>query len=218
MADPALSRWWRHGATWFVGVDALDNTADGSVDGVPLPRDLAAAAGGGALHRAQISAVRRGYPRQDRGESDARHRFRRDRDGAHVDGLKAEGEPARRHLREPHGAIVGIGLAGGGAGEAPLAVYEGSHDLMRAAFRSAFGTTLPPQWGEIDLTDAYLAARRAAFATCPRRLLPLGPGDAVLLHPLSLHGIAPWTASDPGPRVTAFFRPQVEVARWLDAP
>ena len=51
--EPAVARWAkaarragldvlarggerRHGQTWFVGVDALPNASDGSVDGVPL--------------------------------------------------------------------------------------------------------------------------------------------------------------------------------------
>ena len=58
--DPAVARWavaadaacdrmlqggppLRHGGTWCVGVDALENGPDGSVDGVPLAgawRDL----------------------------------------------------------------------------------------------------------------------------------------------------------------------------------
>lgn len=58
-ADPAIAAAnLRHGKTWFVGVDALPNAADGSVEGVPLsgpwqehlPQT-------GPLHPAQLSVI-----------------------------------------------------------------------------------------------------------------------------------------------------------------
>ncbi len=52
----------RHDATWFVGVDALPNDPDGSINGAPLGgcwRDHVVAPD--AWHRAQLSVVYPGY-------------------------------------------------------------------------------------------------------------------------------------------------------------
>ena len=105
----------RHGATWAPGVDLLKNDASGAVaGGVALVGEALVAAqslfGPLPLHAAQISAVWPGYPKQDPEESDANHRYRRARDAAHIDGLLPEGPYRRRHLREPHAWILGIGL------------------------------------------------------------------------------------------------------------
>lgn len=82
----------RHGNTWFVGVDALPNAPDGSVAGVPLAGEwLHHVKAPATWHAAQLSVVFRGYPWQDPTESDAAHRFRRNRDEAYVDGLLPEG-------------------------------------------------------------------------------------------------------------------------------
>ena len=96
-SDPEMRRAnLRHGDTWFVGVDALPNDAAGAVDGVPLTgpwkRHINRPE---RWHPAQISVVYPGYPKQDKDESDANHRFRVLRAAAHVDGLLPIG-PARR--------------------------------------------------------------------------------------------------------------------------
>jgi hypothetical protein len=222
LADPAMAHWWLHGRTWFVGVDALPNDAEGRVAGGPLLSGAAVAASGwhGGWHRAQVSAVRPGYPKRDPEESEAAHRFRRLRDAAHVDGLKAEGSQKRRFLREPHAFVLGIVLTEADPSASPLVVWEGSHEVMRAAFRAAFDGVAPDRWGEVDLTEAYHAARREVFETCQRVELPGAPGEAVLLHRLVLHGVAPWcegAVAAPEGRIVAYFRPTMreDVPAWI---
>lgn len=230
--DPvARARWLRHGGTWFAGVDLLANDATGRVgQGVALAGAALACAqevtGRLPLHPAQLSVTYPGYPGRDEGEDDTAHRYRLTWDAAHLDGLLPEGPHKRRHLREPHGYLLGIALTGGGPGAAPLVVYERSHEVMRAAFRAAFGDRPSAEWGDLDVTEAYQAARRLCFAECPRVEIVLAAGQAVLVHRLALHGIAPWTAgamdSDTARtegRAIAYFRPVLpSMADWLDLP
>ena len=221
LADPTeQAQWLRHGKTWFVGVDALPNDASGEIGGgalagpwdglIEMPDQL---------HRAQLSGVFPGYPRQDPGESDAAHRFRMTRDAAHLDGLHAEGSDRRRHLREPHAFILGLPLTDAAPGAAPLVVWDGSHHRMRAAMRERLEGIAPGRWGDEDVTDAYTVARRAVFDTCPRRVLPLLPGQSILVHRLAIHGVAPWMEgawSDPAGRLVAYFRPHLaQTEDWL---
>lgn len=201
----------RHGGTWFVGVDALPNQPDGSINGVKLvgPWDVA-----GPWHRAQLSIVFPGYPRQDPDESDAAHRYRIKRDAAHMDGLLPEGPKRQRHLREPHRFILGIPLNDVSA--SPLVVWPGSHLVMGAAFQKRFEGIAPDDWGDIDVTDTYQAARRKVFDLCPRIEVVMRPGQSVLLHRHLIHGVAPWQGSDVREgRMVAYFRPQGPYADWL---
>lgn len=223
MDDPANARWWRCGGTWFVGVDALGNDARGALPGGPPLAGTATAMlraryGAFALHRAQLSVTRPGYPLPDPGESPSAARFRRDRDAAHVDGLLPVGAARRRMLREPHAYILGLPLTEADPGASPLVAWEGSHRIMRAAFRRALAGHPPDRWSGIDLTDTYREARREVFARCRRVPLPAGPGEAIVLHRLTLHGVAPWTpgarAAAPG-RAVAYFRPLTTPRRWL---
>jgi hypothetical protein len=207
----------RHGGTWRVGVDELPNAADGSINGVPLVGawqgfvDLP-----DAWHPAQLSVVYPGYPQQDPDESDAAHGFRMRRDAAHVDGLLPEGADKRRHLREPHQFVLGLSL--NDATASPLVVWAGSHHLVKAAFVARLGGIAPADWAEEDVTEIYQATRRAVFETCARVEVRAKPGEAVLLNPHLLHGVAPWgdgRAPDEG-RMIAYFRPLVaETADWL---
>ncbi len=205
----------RHGGTWCVGVDALPNAPDGSVNGVPLTGAWQTHVEPPASwHRAQLSVVFPGYPGKDADESDAAHRYRRLRDAAHVDGLLPEGPARRRHLREPHGFVLGLPLNAVRA--SPLVVWEGSHLIMRSAFRQAFQGVAPETYGDVDVTDAYQAARREVFATCARRPIHAEPGQSILLHRHLLHGVAPWDGPDDGEgRMIAYFRPLVPPGRWL---
>jgi len=165
-------------------------------------------------HAAQLSVVFPGYPLQDANESDAAHRFRRNRDAAHVDGLLPEGPEKRRHLREPHGFIVGLPLNDVTA--SPLVVWRGSHVIMRAAFQRAFAGHDPKDWGDLDVTDVYQAARRTVFETCERIPLVATAGQALLLNRHLLHGVAPWNPAIAGDmRMVAYFRPQISIADWL---
>lgn len=223
--DPAMRKaWLRHGGTWFAGVDLLANDASGRVGaGPPLTGAALAAAhalcGPLPLHPAQLSVTYPGYPGRDDNESDAAHRYRLLRDAAHLDGLLPEGPEKRRHLREPHGYILGVALTGAGQGAAPLVVYEGSHHVMRAAFRAAFAGIAPASWGDLDVTDIYQAARRECFASCPRVEIVLEGGQSVLVHRMALHGIAPWAAgaqAGADGRIMAYFRPVMPaIGDWL---
>lgn len=205
----------RHGATWFVGVDALPNAPDGSIAGTPLAGAwLDHVQAPQMWHQAQLSVIFPGYPRQDPDESDAAHRFRRDRDAAHVDGLLPEGPARRRHLREPHGFIAGIPLNDVAA--SPLVVWQGSHVLMRAAFDKVFAGHHPDLWGDLDVTDIYQVTRRTCFETCRRIAVSAKPGEVILLDRHLLHGVAPWQAGQAGDmRMIAYFRPLIAVADWL---
>lgn len=211
-ADPAIAAAnLRHGKTWFVGVDALPNAADGSVEGVPLsgpwqghlPQT-------GPLHPAQLSVIYPGYPRQDADESDGNHRYRLRRAAAHVDGLLPVGPDRRRKALERHAYILGISLDGSEA--APTVCWPGSHLILGAALRDAIGDADPDQ---VDVTEAYQAARARVFDTIEPVALWGPAGSSFLLHRFTLHGTAPWGDAEGTARFTAFFRP--EWAGDLDA-
>jgi hypothetical protein len=209
---------WRCGGTWFVGVDALPNTPDGAINGTPFPWD-ALPLPPEPLHPAQLSVIRPGYPQPSPDESPAAFAFRRDRDAAHLDGLLPIGPDKRRMVKEPHSWILGLPLNATTA--SPLTVWEGSHALIRAALLKALMPHPPETWGDIDITDAYQQARREVFAICRRIELPARPGEATLLHRLTLHGVAAWKPQDEAPpegRMIAYFRPQLAAVKaWLTA-
>lgn len=209
---------WRSGGTWFVGLDALPNAADGSVGGMELPwKDIGLQPI--PLHPAQLSVTRAGYPQPDDGEDEKAFRFRVLRDAAHLDGLLPIGPEKRRMVREPHGWILGLPLNTADVGASPLVVWEGSHLVMGQAMRDAFAGH-QGVLENIDITEAYQAARKQVFATCRRVELPGRPGEAVILHRHLIHGVAPWAegakAEAPG-RMVAYFRPLLgSVADWLE--
>lgn len=213
-ADPdQQAKWLRHGGTWFVGVDALDNGPDGAVSGVALAGPWGdVIASPQAWHRAQISVVYPGYPRHDPGESDAAHRFRTHRCAAHMDGLHLE--HGRRILREPHGFILGLPLNDSDA--CPLVVWPGSHLRLRDALRGAIGAHTPIG---ADVTEAYKAARSACFEAISPITIAMSPGQCVVLDRAVLHGVAPWEdgmSAPPEGRMIAYFRPQLEQPdTWL---
>ena len=200
-------KWLRHGGTWFVGVDALPNLADGSIEGVDLsgPWDDIVKRPK-TWHRAQVSVVFEGYPKKDPHDSEAVHRFRIDRCGAHVDGLHLEA--GRRIVREPHAFILGLPLNQSNA--CPLVVWRGSHLIMRAALAGEIGFGDPRG---VDVTNAYTLARRAVFDTCEAVKVPLIVGQSVLLDRFAVHGVAPWMrgmTSPPQGRMVAYFRPEFD--------
>lgn len=201
----------RHGRTWFVGVDALPNEVDGSVDGVALNGPWDSLVPSLPRHNAQVSIIYPGYPKQDPDESDANHQFRVNRCAAHVDGLLPEGADRRRYAREYHAYILGLPLTP--ATTAPTVVWRGSHRIMQAALSAAIGTAAI---GAVDLTDAYHAARRTVFETCEKVALHAEPGQSYLIHRMALHGTAPWDGPDGPGRMVAFFRPEFPDPRdWL---
>ncbi len=223
--DPANRQWWRHGDTWFAGVNVLDNDTHGAVaGGLPLQAfalECARRLPGGdvPLDRAQVSVCLPGYPQPSAEESDANHRFRKNRDAAHIDGLRRHGPERRRFPGEQHAWILGIPMSTCDPGAAPFTVWEGSHHLALAAFRDLLGDVAMERWSETDVTDEYHALRRRVFSECPRREIHAVPGQAYLVHRLALHGMAPWDpAATAGPdgRMICYFRPALcDPADWI---
>lgn len=214
--DPAeQGKWLRHGGTWFAGVNSLPNDADGRVgNGPALPEPLRAVLkeNGLPLHldQAQISVTYPGYPMQDPDESDAAHRFRRNRDAAHVDGLLPEGPQRRRFLREPHAYVLGIPLTHTDPGASPMVIWEGSHHDIARGFRAHLARFPGAAPETVDMTDAYQAIRAEIFETRPRVVVHAEPGEAYLVHRLALHGVSPWAPgayAPPEGRMILYFRP-----------
>jgi hypothetical protein len=244
VAEPDNAKWLRCGETWFAGVNILPNASDGSLDrGSPLSGyavDFITKVFGFAARKlpagrqstsgltefswdkAQVSICYPGYPQPMATETDAAFKFRRDRDGAHVDGLLPEGPNRRRFLREWHGFILAIPLLDYDSDASPFVIWEGSHEVVREAFESLFKNRSPDEWTSIDVTDAYHAVRRKIFETCRRVEIVAKPGEAYLVHRLALHGVAPWKAaqdSDYKERMICYFRPETgAIEQWLNDP
>src|SRR5690606_13080990 len=127
--------------------------------------------------RAQISVFFPGYPQPSAGESEAAFRFRRDRDAAHVDGVK-RAEYRRRRLGEPHGFILGLPLTEAPADAAPLVVWQGSQEIIRRALRNRLRRLPAERWMDEDVTEAYSEARQECFDTCRRVTIHARPGEA----------------------------------------
>lgn len=227
--NPEQAKWLRYGGTWFAGVNALANDADGGIDDSGPLRGraidfIAAELGlaGFAWDRAQVSICYPGYPQPMPGESPARLNYRRNRDAAHVDGLLREGVDMRRHLREHHAFILGIPMVDFDPQASPFTIWEGSHEIMRASFVERFAGIAAENWGEEDITDTYHRARERAFEECRRVPIYARPGEAYLAHRLSLHGTAPWAENaqaGPDGRMICYFRPPVLGAgEWLRSP
>ena len=209
----------RCGGTWAVGLDLLPNDDTGRIGGVDLPwADLGL--GREPLHRAQLSTILPNYPQPSAEESATAYAFRLNRDAAHLDGLLPIGPDRQRMVKEPHAWILGLPLNVSDA--SPLVVWEGSHLILQTALREALAPHKPETWGDVDVTQAYTAARRRIFDTCRRIPLQVRPGEATLLHRLTLHGVAPWAAGATAPpegRIIAYFRPLMgSVQDWLLRP
>jgi len=226
--DPQLDHWWRCNRTWFAGVNVLPNAADGSVADQGIPplsgsvitfiRDMLGHPVD-AFDAAQISVVTHGYPAHGAEETEAAHRYRINRCAAHVDGLERIMPDRRRKLSETHAFLLGIPLSGATADQGAFVVWEGSHEIMRAAFKARLADTSPSRWRDVDITDAYTDARRQVFDTCKAVEIAPGLGSAYVMHPLALHGVAPWRGPDGPARAVAYFRPDTlggDPRKWLE--
>ena len=229
VADPNNGQWLRCGGTWFAGVNVLPNNAAGAIaDGPPLSGSVVdfiyneLGLAGLTWDNAQVSVCYPGYPKPMPEESDTAFRYRRDRDAAHLDGLRREGPDRRRFVREHHGFILGIPMTVAGEGASPLVVWEGSHELVRNTFRDVFKGVPPEGWQDIDVTEVYHALRRTIFERCRKVEVSAGPGEAYLVHRLSLHGVAPWAQDatvSPHGRMVVYFRPETGgPVDWLAEP
>lgn len=229
MASPANAEWLRCGGTWFAGVNVLSNNHQGVVnDSGPLQ--------GKAVNfireqlgisefdwdKGQVSVCYPGYPQPMPSETPAAYRYRRDRDAAHVDGLLPVGDRRRRHLREHHGFILGLPLIEFDPGASPFVVWEGSHHRIRDAFRKRFAGVSPATWESEDVTEIYQQTRRGVFDHCARVEVAVRPGEAFVVHRLTLHGVARWAerarAGQDG-RMILYFRPTFgSPVNWLNDP
>lgn len=229
LQDPRQAKWLRYQGTWFAGVNALPNDAQGAIEASGRLQgqviefiETALGLRDFAWDAAQISICYPGYPKPGQGETPGRARYRRECDAAHVDGLLPEGPNRRRHLREYHGFILGIPLVEYDADASPFVVWEGSHGIIREVFASRFAGLPPEQWGGLDITEVYHAAREQVFASCERVEIHARPGEAFLAHRLILHGMAPWRegayATTDG-RMICYFRPDpFGPYEWLNNP
>jgi len=224
----ANAKWLRCGDTWFVGVNVLPNGPDGAVaGGVPLAGRAVefireALDVNVAWDRGQVSVVYPGYPRRMESETAAAFRFRRDADAAHVDGVLRHGAQRRRYLQAFHMFILGIPLVEVRADNSPMVVWERSHEHVRRSFQEYFGDVPAERWPKEDVTDLYRSVRRSIFEKCRRVVVTARPGEAWLVHRMTLHGIAPWTRNPAGhndARMVVYFRPEMDSRiAWLEAP
>jgi len=218
--DPKMQvNWLVCEGTWFVGVDALPNAANGDLPGAKFPTRLRSLCPG-PYHKAQVSITYPGYPKPREGESAVAFQFRKNRDAAHVDGILGIGTPKQRFVREPHAYILGIPLNDFDAGASPMVVWEGSHQIMQAAFQDVFADLNDAQIRGTDITDLYKEVRKHVFNTCERVEVHADVGGAYVLHPMCLHGVAPWVPTAKAPpegRMIAYFRPEVRsTLEWLN--
>lgn len=207
--------WLQCQGTWFVGVDVLPNDPSGQVGGVPLSGAvmdfLRGRYGDFDLHAGQVSVIYPGYPKPRAGESEAGFRYRLNRDAAHVDGILGEGPQKRRYIREPHAFVLGIPL--NASQNSPMTLWRGSHRIMQRAFAGL------NDWQNTDVTDIYTDARKEVFETCERIELRASVGEAYVMHPLTLHGVAPWKNGPENYRMISYFRPSsgVDMDQWLQS-
>jgi len=226
--DPEYEHWWRCAGTWFAGVNVLPNDPSGGIDADGVPPLLGASIDfieqalgyrSVSYDAAQISIVTSGYPAQAEEETDAAWRYRVKRSAAHVDGLERIMPERRRKLSETHGFLLGIPLGDATAEQGAFVIWEGSHEVMRSAFRKRFDGVPPSDWRELDITEAYTDARKRVFETCEVVEIAPGLGAAYVMHPLALHGVAPWRGADGPARAVAYFRPDTfggDPVAWLN--
>ena len=188
LEDPDLrAQWLRCGGTWFAGVNALPNDEAGAVPAADVPplnglavqfvRDELGFRG--AYDQAQVSICFPGYPRPWEGESEAAFRFRRDRDAAHVDGLRRHEPGRRRRLGETHAFILGVPISDVAPEAAPFTIYEGSHEIMRAAFQERFAGIAPQDWGRGGRHRGLSGGPAPRFSVLLTRCHPWAPGRGV---------------------------------------
>lgn len=207
--------------TWFVGVEALENDPDGSLNGVPLRgpfKSLMESYKTCTLHLAQVSIIFQGYPKPRGQESQSSFNFRLKRDAAHVDGLIAETPGGPRRLKEPHAYVLGIPINQAPENASPMVVWEGSHHLMSSAFKRFFSNQNLSEWENLDIREIYFETRKEVFRKCKRIVLHANVGESYMIHRHCLHGISPWdpkTVSFSEGRKIVYFRPELEkLADW----
>ena len=213
------ANWLRCQGTWFVGVDVLQ---DYTPLAGPVLKATVYAVGQDEvkLGPGQISTCYKGYPKQDVNETDGMFNYRRNRDFAHLDGLKAVGPNRARKMDEFHGFILGIPLNETPPNAAPFVIWEGSHLIFRDMLEKAYAGIPPDEWHKMDITEIYQETRTEIFKICKRVEIHAHPGEAYIAHRFALHGMAAWDEELNGPdegRIVAYFRPNIDqnLPRWL---
>ncbi|MEK6204902.1 MAG: hypothetical protein N2B02_04640 [Amylibacter sp.] len=213
------ANWLRSQGTWFVGVDVLCDYAP--LTG-PVLKAIQHAMGQEQidLGLGQLSVCTKGYPLQDANETTPMFNYRKNRDFAHLDGLKAVGPKRQRKMDEFHGFILGIPLNESPPKAAPFVIWEGSHLIFQDMLQKAYAGHPPEEWAGIDITDIYQETRTKIFETCKRVELHANPGEAYIAHRFALHGMAAWDDLLDGPnegRQIAYFRPywDSDLTGWL---
>ena len=221
--------WWRYSDTWFVGVNALPNNQAGQLPGGPPLCGQAISFISRHLpfkdfdwDKAQVSVCMPGYPQPGPQEPESAHRYRVNRDAAHIDGLRRVEPERRRFLDEYHGFILGIPMQEFGKGASPFVVWEGSHLIAAKAFNDFYRDIPSDKWSSVDATDLYHSIRRQMFEQCKRVEISLRPGQCFVVHRFALHGMAAWRepqgVSVEG-RMISYFRPEIDdPVAWLTAP
>jgi hypothetical protein len=213
------ANWLRCQGTWFVGVDVLTRAA-------PLAGPVLQAAQYAMGQKdfdwglGQISTCYKGYPKQDTHETTPMFNYRRNRDFAHLDGLKAVGPDRARKMEEFHGFILGIPLNETPPKAAPFVIWQGSHLIFHDMLAKAYADNPPDNWHQIDITEIYQQTRAEIFKTCKRVEIHAKPREAYIVHRFALHGMAAWGENLEGPdkgRMVAYFRPywKGEMQEWL---
>ena len=229
LADPKNKQWYRYQNTWFAGVNVLPNDSAGKVAGGLALQGQAlefihshVSQREYQLDAAQISVCYPGYPQPMPSESEAAYRFRRDRDAAHLDGLIPVGNDRRRYLQEHHAFILGIPMVAFSEDASPLVIWEGSHEVIRSRLQQELENLPAENWNTVDLTDVYQQVRKEIFDHCERTTVHALPGEAIVMHRLAIHGVAPWKEGawcDDIGRMICYFRPLLaDPAHWLMDP
>ena len=207
----------RCGGTWFPGVNFLNNKRNGDVDGVFFPEELKSfivenePAFDAVFDKAQISICYTGYHKKMKAESSKAFKFRTDRFSAHIDGILPLGQGRRRFLKEYHSFILGIPINSTSNKASPCVIWEGSHAIVRDAFKKYKEIQNIDTWDTHDITDFYNKLRSEIFNQCIAKTIWVPVGHAYLIHRLSFHGILPWkdnTKRKSG-RMIAYFRPDL---------
>lgn len=216
----------RCGGTWFVGANYLQNDGSGRLNNVAFEGKAVDS----IMHKygkffndwdkAQISICYEGYPKPSKGETLKSFNYRKDKFGAHVDGILPVGKGKRRYAREYHTFILGIPLVNFNEFAAPVVVWEGSHRIVRSFLSQTLLKTPIKVWKDQDITELYHNARRQVFLKCKRKTIIVPLGGSYILHRLTLHGIMPWGQfgkAEDDCRMIAYFRPILNKPEyWLN--
>ncbi|MDG2355629.1 MAG: hypothetical protein P8L82_06390 [Paracoccaceae bacterium] len=192
---------FRSGATWFAGINFLDNGIGGDVDGISFSSVLWSQISGNFgvnikyWDAAQVSICWQGYPGKDPSESEKSFKYRLKKYSSHVDGLIPIGPSKRRFAKEFHAFILGIPITNNRVDSAPLMIWEGSHKIFRNMFSKAFAGLSENEVSNLDVTEIYQKYRRKVFTTCPVKKVFSHNNQPYILDRHLLHGMGPWSAA-----------------------